>query len=132
MPDIREYKITNVQQRDEWQSTYGMMMDYAVALEGEEGWIKLTQKLDTKPPQIGQTIEGYIETKSNTNGTTYRKFKKESAQYAQKQGGSTSPHLEKRIEYIVQMLEELTGRKDIVHEVSETSSPELDDPFKDL
>lgn len=131
MPEIRHYKITNVQMRDEWGPVHGsMMQDYAIALEGEEGWIKLTQKVDTRPPEVGQELEGFIETKTNTNGTSYRKFKKESAQYAQsnRSGGRS----DKDTEYIIQMLEELTGRRDVVHEPSETPNSGLDDPFAGL
>lgn len=131
--DIKMHKITNVQMRDEWGPVHGsMMQDYAIALEGEEGWVKLTQKVDTRPPEVGQEIEGFIETKTNTNGTSYRKFKKESAQYAQgNRSAQQNQPSHSQNDYIVQMLEELTGRRDIVHDVPETPT-ELDDPFAGL
>lgn len=132
--DIRKYKITNAQRRDEWGPVHGsMMQDYAIALEGEEGWIKLTQKVDTRPPQEGDELEGFIETKTNTNGNTYRKFKKENPKYAganRSDGHSSSSGSQEG--YIVQMLEELTGRRDVVDRVAEVPDEPLDDPFKDL
>lgn len=131
--DIRKYKITNVNRLDEWPSKYGPMQDYSVALEGEDGWIKLTQKVDTRPPQIGDELEGFIEDKSNTNGTAYRKFKKQSAEYA---GRTESTHSQNtsgsQESYIVQMLEELTGRRDVVDRVASVPDEPLQDPFEGL
>lgn len=117
----QKYKITNVQTRDQWDGGFGMMQDYAIALEGEEGWIKLTQKPETRPPQIGDTLEGYIETKSNNNGETYKKFKKDSGNFQR-----NTPVDDGKLDYIIQMLEELTDRREIA------SEPELEDPFKDI
>lgn len=129
MPEIRKYRITNVDRRDEWGPVHGsMMQDYAIGLEGEEGWIKLTQKVETRPPEVGDELEGFIENKTNTNGTTYRKFTKQNPQYSNQNrpsGGSQEA-------YIVQMLEELTGRRTVTDEVHEPTQAELSDPFGDL
>lgn len=127
------YKITNVQTREQWGPSHGhMMQDYAIALEGEEGWIKLTQRVETRPPQVGDELEGFIETKSNSNGTSYRKFKKENPQFAQGDRSGNQPNqANQKMDYIVQMLEELTGRRDVVHEPT-NSDTGFDDPFKDL
>lgn len=127
----RDYTITNVQRRDEWLFNGNTMQDYAIALQGEEGWIKLTQKLETQPPQIGDTVHGKIETKRNTNGTSYRKFKKVNPNF----GGNrreSAPADSPKLDYIVQMLEELTGRRaapDVVHEVKDGP---LEDPFEGM
>ena len=123
-----EYKITNVQQRNEWGD---QMIDYAIALEGQQGWIKLTQKLATPPPVIGETIRGRIETKTNRNGKSYLKFTKERVE-----GGGSSHQGSSQEAYIVQMLEELTGRRpapDVVAPMPEDSSGnKFDDPFEGL
>lgn len=130
------YKITNVQTRDEWGPNHGhMMQDYAVALEGEEGWIKLTQRVETRPPQIGDELEGFIEEKTNRNGSSYRKFVKENPQFAGANRSNNQPNnssVERQLNYAVQMLEELTGRRNVVDQVAEVPETELDDPFKDL
>lgn len=129
--DIKKYIISNIEMRDQWSSTYGPMQDYMISLEGEEGWIKLTQKLDTRPPQRGDELEGYIETKSNTNGEAYRKFKKQSAQYGANRSEGQSSQANHKEDYIIQMLEELTGRREVVDRAEEKIEP-MDDPFGDI
>lgn len=129
--EIKKFKITNVQTRDEWDSKFGKMMDYAIALEGEDGWIKLTQKLDTRPPEIGDELEGFVEEKSNTNGTSFRKFKKQSAEYASADRSSSNTN-GSQMSYIVQMLEELTGRRKVADTVADVPDEPLDDPFAGL
>lgn len=133
MADIKTYTISNIETRDQWKSDFGVMQDYAVALEGEEGWIKLTQKVDTKPPQRGDELEGYIQDKSNTNGTAYRKFKKESAQYAGAGRSSETVISDgSQLSYITQMLEELTGRRDVADRDAKTPDEPLEDPFGNI
>lgn len=131
--DIRKYKITNLNRLDEWDSKYGKMQDYSVALEGEDGWIKLTQKFETRPPEIGDELEGFIENKSNTNGTPYKKFKKQSAEYAgaSRSGGNVGSSGSQE-SYIVQMLEELTGRRNVADQVAQVPDEPLKDPFEGL
>lgn len=121
------YKVSNVQRRDEWKSRYSTdgqpdMVDYAITLDGESGWIKLSQKITTKPPQTGDELFGHIETQTTKNGEEYRKFKKAS----QQQGGMSND----KLAYIVQMLEELTGRRDVV--TSDAGATPLDNPFDGL
>ena len=112
----REYTITNVQRRDEWQSRFGgTFVDYAITLEGDsQGWIKLTQKPETTPPRTGDTIFGTITQEQTRNGTAYRKFKKENPNYTgpgQSTGNQSSGARQEDIDYIIQMLEELTNRR---------------------
>lgn len=129
---MSRHTITNVQPREQWNGGYGMMQDYAIALEGESEWIKLTQKVDTKPPQIGDVLEGYIENKTDKNGKPYKKFKKENPAYAGANRSETpSGPSQSQMDYIVQMLEELTGRRDAVDQPG-PSDDELDDPFKGI
>lgn len=133
----REYTIVRVDARDEWGPNHGhMMKDYAISLEGEQGWIKLTQRVETEPPREGTTIFGVIENKTSSNGNSYKKFRKVNPEYqgnrsAYGSGGGgqqSSSELAQRVEYAVQMLEELTGRRDVVHGVP----TEDDDPFAGL
>lgn len=128
----RAYKITNVQRRDEWKSRFSEngqpdMVNYAIALEGESGWIKLSQKITTRPPEIGQELFGNIEDKRTSNGKIYRKFAK---QQQQQQGGSGAS--EEKVDYIIQMLEELTGRQKTYESTPPVSEAELEDPFAGL
>lgn len=124
-----QYTITNINRRNEWPGRDGQtMVDWAIAVEGEQGWIKLTQKLDTKPPEIGQTISGSIEDKVDKNGNPYRKFTKE---FKNSGGGSGMTQDDrKQLDYAVKMLEELTGRR--AAEEVDTSSILDDDPFPGL
>lgn len=107
-----EYRITNVQDRDEWDSQYGRMKTYAIALEGESGWHSLNQKLSTPPPREGDTIAGFIENKETRGGTPYKKFVKQNPKFAGGGGGgsapATGPVIDK-LDYIIQLLEKLTG-----------------------
>lgn len=137
-----EYKLTAVQPRNEWNNGYGQMMDYAITVEGHSGWIKLTQKLQTPPPKVGQVFYGIIEEKTNTNGTAFTKFKKLQRDQTAPQGtqNTASPVQDKRLDYIVQMLEELTGRREFVEDsppaVEAEAPPQVeelvDDPFEGL
>lgn len=148
-----EYTILSVQDRDEWGPVHGSMMkDYAIQVQKagnaspEQGWIKLTQKVDTRPPRDGETLHGIIETKQNSNGNSYKKFKKMNPDYQGNRSGgfgvsggsqapSNSSEIASKLDYVVKMLEELTGRRDVVHDVGQSSSsPEepLEDPFEGL
>lgn len=134
-----EYKVRAVEPRNEWNAGYGDMKDYAIALEGEQGWIKLTQKLQTPPPQVGDTLYGVIENRKTKNGNPYTKFKKMQRDQTASQGTQPTSVDNNKLDYIVQMLEELTGRKS-----GQTESPQdvgseaqsevdtYDDPFEDL
>lgn len=108
-----EYKISNVQDRDEWDSQYGRMKSYAIALEGQTGWHQLNQKLETPPPREGDTITGFIEDKMTKGGTPYKKFVKQNPKFANQQssGASVPNDLADKVDYIIEMLESLTGVK---------------------
>lgn len=132
----REYVIKSAQRRDEWQSQYGTMVDYALALEGVEGWVKLSQKLETQPPVDGGTIYGDITQAETKNGTPYQRFKKQNPNYdGANRSENQNSQANHKIDYIVQMLEELTGRRDVVDHsnssasVSQEELANLDDIF---
>jgi hypothetical protein len=127
-----EYKITNVQARDSFQTQYGEMQAFAIALEGETGWHALNQKLETPPPRVGDTIFGIITNETTKNGTPYKKFKKQNPKYADRAGTPTSGITGKQAEYIIQMLEELTGRRTVEDTVVDVPEEPLDDPFAGL
>lgn len=126
---MKDYRIINVQRRDEWDSKYGRMVTFALALEGESGWIKLNQKLTTPEPKEGDTITGDITTETTNNGESYRKFTKVNPKFAPNQQQSqASPQMD----YIVQMLEELTGRRKAPDVVVDPTDEQIEDPFKGL
>lgn len=106
----KPYKVVNVQERDKWQSSYGEFQNYALQLEGEEGWVQLSQKPETPAPQAGQELFGRIEVQTRGD-KTWRKFKKGQRQDGGnfKGGGGSS---KADIDYIIMMLEELTGRRE--------------------
>lgn len=137
-----EYKITQVQERSQWGPAHGhMMQEYAIALERQEGWHKLNQRVETPAPRIGDTIHGVIEDKQYGDGTPYKKFTKQNPKYDGANRTNDPSRIDAgtpKLEYIILMLEELTGRRgDGVDQRSETttSSPQeeslnLDDiPF---
>lgn len=146
---MAEYTILNVEARDEWHSQYGQMKDYAIQVQEagnpspEPGWIKLSQKLDSQPPRVGATLSGIIETKTNSNGKAYKKFRKVNPNFQGNRsggfgdsGGRPAPSgiTSEQATYIIQMLEELTGRRDVVHELGESNnhSGQLEDPFEGM
>lgn len=110
----QEYKIIEVQPRDDWTSKYGPMKSYALKLEEVDGWVSVNQKPETAAPSVGNTLYGHLDTKS-AGDKTWLQFKKE----ARPDGGSgysasTPSGLvgdSKTTEYMVQMLEELTDRR---------------------
>lgn len=106
----KPYVVKTVQKRDEWTNSYGTFQNYALQLEGEEGWIQLSQKPDTKAPVEGSELFGHIEVQTRGD-KTFRKFKKGQRQDGGnfKGGGGSS---KADIDYIIMMLEELTGRRD--------------------
>lgn len=133
----QDYVITRIERRSEWQFNGNTMQDYAVALEGQQGWIKLTQKLETQPPREGDTLYGVIEQKSDRSGKQYLKFKKINPNFqggGSRQQQAVSPELERKLDYAIQMLEELSGRRDLVVDPSNEpiSLDDLPDPLKDI
>lgn len=117
----KDYTILEVQVRDPWNSSYGMMNAYALKLEGEDGWISINQVQKTAEPKPGDVIFGHLEDAKTKAGKPYFKFKK-----ARKDGGIFGNHApavdNKKIDYIVMMLEELTLRRE---------SPENPVPMED-
>lgn len=116
MSQDQDYTILSVQKRNEWTGGFGTFQDYALQLEGVDGWVQLTQKPETAAPEQGQVLHGHTEVQTR-GGKSSLKFKKVNPEFAgQNQGhSSTTPTNlagnEKTLEYIVEMLEELTGRK---------------------
>lgn len=130
-----EYKVTNVQRGNEWRSKYATgdgndMVDYAVVVEAngkQEGWAKLSQKATTAPPVVGGTLTGRIEEVPGPNGMPYKRFKKENPSFQQR----AAPVSNEKLDYIVTMLEELTGRRK-VHDKDDGIPIVEDDPFAGL
>jgi len=147
-----DYTILSVEMKDQWNSTYGMMQNYDIHVqkagssEPEAGWVQLSQKPETEPPRVGGTLHGHIETK-NVNGKSFKKFRKINPKFGGTEahrgglGGSQAPsgealtatlsRIEGKLDYSIQMLEELTDRRDVVHDVSD-ENVNLDDPFNGL
>lgn len=120
----QDYKIIEVQPRKEWTGNYGTFQDYALRLQEVstkvvlDSWVSLSQKPETPAPAVGGHIHGHTESQTSSKGTTYLKFKKVNAQYANGYNQPTAAAnptalvgQEKTLEYIVEMLEELTGKK---------------------
>lgn len=135
-----DYTIKNVQKRGEWSMNGNPMQDYAIALEGDNhGWIKLTQKPDTRPPQIGDRLTGELQKKFDKNKNEYWKFKKVTPDGRGGGGfGGGSGIKQEDIDYIILMLEEMTLRRpapDNPRPRSAQSDPaptQDDDPFAGL
>lgn len=129
---MKEYTIKSVNRRGEWHSKYQKdsepyndMVDWAISLEGEEGWIKLSQKATTKPPEAGQTVNGEVLNETSSNGEPFKKFKKINPNFqqgGQSTGSANLSNLEQRLEYAIKLLEELSGVRPL-----EQNEPE--DPF---
>ncbi len=142
----RDYTITDVRQESMWRSNYALtpendMVNYSVALSGEQDRVILTQKVSTQPPQNGDQLHGYTEVARTPNGPAYKKFKKVNPKF----GGASTPHQpatapeSSKLDYIVKMLEELTGRRK-AEEQTQTDDKlsegitleDLEDPFGNL
>ena len=119
----KDFVIKEVQERNKWAGQHGEFQDYALKLEESDtgatvdGWVALTQKPETAAPQAGATIHGRTEVQTRGD-KTWLKFKKENPEYAGNNGGGHSAGSptslagsEKTLEYVVEMLEELTGRR---------------------
>lgn len=132
---MAEYRLNQVQRRDEWESQYGPMVTYAIAVDGVEGWLKLNQKLATPAPQVGETLTGNILDAKDGKGQSYKKFQKVNPAFegqGQSSNATSAPSADpKQLEYIVQMLEELTGRREI-GEISMKYPAVKEDPFAGL
>ena len=105
----KTYKITNVQSRDPWTGKFGTFNAFALQLEGNEGWVEISQKPETAVPVVGMELFGHIEVQTHGDNT-YQKFKKANQQNAPQQlsAGSIS---KEDVAYLILMLEELTLRR---------------------
>jgi len=110
MNNDKTWKIKNVMKHKQIQTKYGDMMVWKIALDGQpdpNAWLELVQKLDTPDPEIGQETYGHIE--DTKWGLKFKKGQKNDYQRQEKldeRSGSDA-----RIDYIIQMLEELTDRR---------------------
>jgi hypothetical protein len=81
------YTVKAVEGSREWESAYGQMISYQIALTGPEGedlsGVELSQKKTTAPPSAGQTLTGTID----MTGKYGPKFKKEKPQFSGGGGG---------------------------------------------
>lgn len=122
----QEYEILEVQRRKEWTGKHGTFQDYALRLDKADGWTALTQKPETPAPVVGNKLFGHLETQQ-VGDNTFQKFKKVQqdggGSYQQPSAGSNN---NQDIKYIIEMLEELTGRR--TKDVAPTDIPE-DEPF---
>lgn len=135
---MKEYTISNVMRDGEWQGRFGPMVTIKIAFEGEEGWHRMNQKQTTALPVVGAKITGVIGEDSFPDGEKYKTFKKVNPEYA---GQNNQPQQQSQAgsqeAYIVQMLEELTGRRsatdqtqpDVVHPVDDGPIDPNDIPF---
>lgn len=125
-----EYRITNVQQRDIFKTQYGEMQAYAIALEGRTGWHQLNQMVSTPPPRIGDTITGTITDEMTKNGEPFKKFKKQNPKFA----GQNAPVPNDKLDYIISMLEKLTGtnKQDAPAQTMTDEELKMDNPFPNL
>lgn len=119
----RDYIVTSAESRDSYLYKGNDLQDYAIALEGEQGWIKLSQRVSTPPPRQGDTLHGIIENKQDREGNSFRKFKKVNPNFSgdrsSQSGGQDSP----KLDYAIKMLEELTGRRKVDDEVRQEEDP---------
>ncbi len=88
---MSSYKVTAIEGTREWESAYGQMISYQIALTGPEGdsisGVELAQKKTTAPPSVGQDITGTID----FTGKYGPKFKKEKAVFGGGGGGGSRP-----------------------------------------
>lgn len=108
----KTFRITEAQHRKNWQGQHGEMADYAIKLEGVEGWVQLTQKPDTPAPVVGQELFGH--TWVQTNGDkSYLRFKKVSQNFnggSRQQSSGLGQILD--VEYITKLLEAIAEAVD--------------------
>lgn len=127
---MADYKINAVQPREQFDTQYGSMQSYAIMFEGQPEWVKLNQKVETRAPEVGDTLTGEITT-SQHKGQSYKKFTKINPAY-QNQPQASQPANNAQLEYITMMLEELTGRRTVSETGAKPLPPIEDDPFAGL
>lgn len=101
----KDYEILNVVPRQAYETSYGTMQPYAITLKGVDGVVQLSQKPETAPPTVGQTIHGHTYEQQSKSGT-FLKFKKVNPQF---QGGGSSTGVSKAssmdLDYAIELLE---------------------------
>lgn len=71
----QEYKVVSVKQSGVWKSPYGEMIGYSLALEGMSEPVLLNKKMPvSREPEVGDTLYGVVEEKTNAKGNAYNKF----------------------------------------------------------
>ena len=129
---MADYKISAVQPRETFPTAYGEMQSYAIMLDGQTEWVKLNQKVETRAPEVGDTLTGEISTAQH-KGQSYKKFTKVNPAYQQQSALPTSPTVDSsQLEYITMMLEELTGRREVSETGAKPLPPMEEDPFAGL
>lgn len=130
---MADFKVSAVQPRESFSTQYGEMQSYALMLDGQTEWVKLNQKVETRAPEVGDTLTGEITTEQH-KGQSYKKFKKVNPAYANTSGSAPAqPTVDNsQLEYITMMLEELTGRREVSPTGAKPLPPVEDDPFAGL
>ena len=104
------------------------MQPYALKLEGVDGFVQLSQKPETAPPVVGQTIHGHTYEQNGQHGG-FLKFKKVNPNYAGNENGS-KPQSSADQGRVLELLEaiavavgaEVAGKND-VNEMLDDSEP---------
>lgn len=69
------YTIKSVKKGNTWESSYGQMQSYALALDGVGEPVQLNKKVPVKTePQVGDELHGTLE-EQERGGRTYYKIK---------------------------------------------------------
>jgi len=130
------FTVTHVAIHSEWKSKYGKdMITYALQLREKDGWVQLNQMKSTKPPQVGDTLEGSVEEETNRGtGKVYYKFVKEfnNAPGGGPSGAANNAILE-RIEKKIDLLlanNKVEAEPEVVLGGENVDLP--DDPFGDM
>lgn len=88
-----EYKIVDVKAGNVWESGYGQMQSYTIAIEGVSEPVVLNKKVPVKQePKTGDTLYGLLEEKTNAKGTVYMKFTAQKPPEATGQAQGSSWH----------------------------------------
>lgn len=107
---IKTFKSNSGANNDgKWQAHGKTFQTWVASLDGIEGWVQVNKE-DGNELKEGDEIYGNLLTEKNPKtNKTYLKFKSES----RPQDGTYSPQKTQssdKMDYVVQMLEELTGR----------------------
>lgn len=112
---MAQYTIKTVQRRDEWRSKYARgsdndMVDYALTFEEVEGFVRLSQKTTTPPPQEGATLNGSLEDSTGPDGQEYKRFRKDFGGAGQQPTLSTvDESLHVKVDQILRLVQQIAG-----------------------